>query len=267
MWWLRDDLRLVNGELVQPRIDHLVIKVASRHGDVGRKVTRLGGQEFAIKRRQWLIEFIGQELHSLAAPRFDQRTTQQGVQQTLGFGVPASGAQAGRVGALLLSDECNVVLFEHRQALLKVLKLLAGDLGERSHEVRKVLVAKQKRQRRRGRLLFAMCVVQQDFGQVLLLNGGPRKWCGRREPKHGLDAVVCIVPIDQQATTAELHLHAAVFTLKSDRSPVVRADRLGLCDGLHSALHTRDGLSLLDMVRRLVVAHVYPRWSILTPAS
>ena len=109
---------------------------------------------------------LGQELQPLAAPRLDQRHAEQRVEQARRLLGADGRHELGRVGAGDLAAERDPARGQRVDDALEVPQLLARQTRQRPQELRPIGVAEEQTQRRRGGLLLAVRVVDEDVVQV-----------------------------------------------------------------------------------------------------
>jgi aryl-alcohol dehydrogenase-like predicted oxidoreductase len=188
-----ENLGLALGKLGEPCADVVRGREPTREVQVDAVVARLGGMQAAIERGEFGIRGrFGEVLHTLTATRFDERTAQQEVDQTLGLGRAHQRFQPPRVRARALAPKGDIAGREQSQNLLEMPEFLAGDSRQRREQEGVLGILKQQTHRDSRGLLLAMRMVEQQ-----LIRFGERASCPirigrRREVQHRAGSVaVC----------------------------------------------------------------------------
>lgn len=158
--------------------------------DIGGVVSRLAGEQAAVHLGEFglgsgRVEEASELIHAIARSRLDERATQQRIQDLHRLVRPTDLEQACGVAAGDLALEFVTAPSNLTEDLLEVSELFAGQAGQRDGQKRVIRIPKDQTQRRRCRLLFAVCVIDQYVVEVGHGLFGPARWRGCGEVEHG----------------------------------------------------------------------------------
>src|SRR5256886_8604352 len=148
-------------------------------------VARLGGEEPAVEARErGIVERLSEEPHAFAAPRLDERGTEERVDQAFGLARAHGLHELPGVRARHLMAERDAARRELGQHLLEVAELLARELRERHRQLPPLGILEEEAHRGGRRLLLAVSVVEEDLVEVRARTHDPRATRRGREAQH-----------------------------------------------------------------------------------
>jgi hypothetical protein len=115
-----------------------------------------------------VFDVAGQEVKPFAGPGFDQARDQEPIDGPMGLVLSDKIIQLATVATGYEAAESDVPLLEQIEHLLEMFQLLIYDHGQLATELGLVDVGQNQVHRTSGRLLFAMGVIHQDFGEVFI---------------------------------------------------------------------------------------------------